>query len=765
MSFFSLLSMLIISIIVLPISVRGAVPDPICTDSTLVNMQNLFTKLGLEIPTSEEEEEDSLNSYCDWEGVECSTAAGSTSPNGEYAVIGLNFDGRLSPNTEDEESIYIPRELACLQTLESIDLSNNDIHNTIPAVLYDMENIKNIAIHDALLFGTIPTHFCYLKKLESLDLSNNFLYGEIPECISRPVGLKTVDLHCNQLGGNVQRRVVNAMETVVDMNLDCNEDLKFPSYANITNDNSEATCASCPQLDIFHGSCTYGPIKGCEDMEYYLQDPQVEECQADQTNSIPEECLSGDEEEGECAEELTDFCDKPLVQILDRIYKAYNENDDTLGIEEDTTMEELCSAHTELECEDNVPTAITITSSPGDSDALNTPFPQEVACIDGLKSLTLEIKGNALTFPAVICQITSLETLIIDSPAMYGRIPDCIGNLENLKTFEILSSNLQGPLPDTMGDLTNLESLKIYCMTNGKVLPLSIYHLENLNVEIVNSDIKENENASSLDPPLASISITKDPNVTCPDPSDALSDVSINIKGCGDYDLILITNTKNEVNPETGLYYLCEDKEPWELLMAVYDQLRLSDWYNVDSSTSEESANETESDNTNICSWKGVRCTGNNISLDFTNTGITTLPDEIGCIQNITSLILGDNPIEEVPESICMLKNLEYLSLENTDITQVLECVYELQSLTTLNLCGDDIEEPEPAATSPDAEEEEEVEEDEADYDHNEEGEEEEEEETEEAAADPSQTSPSATRPELVVLTGRCCHVRPRRCN
>lgn len=703
-------------------NINAQTTDKVCTESMLENMKTLYSKLALDIPENSEEE----TSYCNWDGITCDNTEDNN-------VIVLDLSGKLQPNTEDGKSVVIPRELSCLTSLQTIILSNNKIHNTFPAVLYDMQSLKKININNSELIGTVPTHLCYLKNLEELDLSNNFLYGEIPECLTRPENIQSINLMCNKLGSNVPRRIINSLP-VVSINMDCNEDLVFPSNSNVSNDNSEATCANCPLSSSMGGVCTIGPLEGCNNSTYTLTEPALDECTVELTEVIPEECLTemygfcdnndNDDNEQEEADsenqEPPDFCDRDMVDIVSSIYNTFNK--DTLDVDENTTMADICNTHPEMECKDDVPTVIIIESLQNTDDVVNNIFPQEIACLTNIKTLVILLDDISLTFPQVICQLQGLEALIINSPGMYGRIPKCIGDLEALEALIIESSNMEGPLPDTIANLNNLKIFYIICMENGGEIPLDLYSIENLDVYLINSNFTENLQVEDLENNRTNIHIINDPEITCPDSLDILGTAKISIKGCDSYLLTTSDSGTNAINPDTGLFYICDNKTQSELLKIVYSKLNLTDWYTTNTSSGTE--------NDNICMWKGVRCIGNDITLDFSNANISTIPDEIACLQNITSLILGDNPIQDVPEVICMLNELQYLSLENTDITTLPECIYNLPNLDLLNLCGVELSQD---TSNINLEEEQNT-----------------------------SSNPTSTPSNLTTMEGKCCHVRPR---
>ncbi|MDY7004722.1 MAG: leucine-rich repeat domain-containing protein, partial [Cyanobacteriota bacterium] len=67
---------------------------------------------------------------------------------------------------------------------------------------------------------------------------------------------------------------------------------------------------------------------------------------------------------------------------------------------------------------------------------------------------------------------------------------------------------------------------------------------------------------------------------------------------------------------------------------------------------------------------------------------LTTLPESISQLTNLTWLYLHGNKLTTLPESITQLTNLTWLNLHNNQLTTLPESITQLTNLTQLNLHG-----------------------------------------------------------------------------
>ena len=73
-------------------------------------------------------------------------------------------------------------------------------------------------------------------------------------------------------------------------------------------------------------------------------------------------------------------------------------------------------------------------------------------------------------------------------------------------------------------------------------------------------------------------------------------------------------------------------------------------------------------------------------SLNLSGNNLKTLPESFGELTNLTSLGLSNNQLTKLPESVDKLTNLTSLDVNNNKLTKLPESFGELTNLTSLDL-------------------------------------------------------------------------------
>ncbi|MBD2141376.1 leucine-rich repeat domain-containing protein [Anabaena sp. FACHB-1250] len=78
-------------------------------------------------------------------------------------------------------------------------------------------------------------------------------------------------------------------------------------------------------------------------------------------------------------------------------------------------------------------------------------------------------------------------------------------------------------------------------------------------------------------------------------------------------------------------------------------------------------------------------------TLNLSNNQLTTLPEAIAQLSNLTVLYLSDNQLTRLPEAIAQLSNLTGLDLSNNQLTRLPEAIAQLSNLTGLYLINNQL--------------------------------------------------------------------------
>ncbi len=116
----------------------------------------------------------------------------------EYLVL---YDNQLTGN--------IPAELGDLSNLQALYLENNQLTGVIPAELGGLSNLIDLDLSNNQLTGVIPAELGNLSNLAYLFLRNNQLTGSIPLTLGGLSNLRDLFLHNNQLTGGIPSTLGN----------------------------------------------------------------------------------------------------------------------------------------------------------------------------------------------------------------------------------------------------------------------------------------------------------------------------------------------------------------------------------------------------------------------------------------------------------------------------------------------------------------------------------------------------------------------------
>lgn len=97
----------------------------------------------------------------------------------------------------------IPPEISQLQQLTFLDLDHNNLTGEIPPEIGNMAALQILDLWNNQLTGIIPVEIGQLSQLTHLELADNHLSGSIPNEIENLVQLEVFDISVNDVGGTI----------------------------------------------------------------------------------------------------------------------------------------------------------------------------------------------------------------------------------------------------------------------------------------------------------------------------------------------------------------------------------------------------------------------------------------------------------------------------------------------------------------------------------------------------------------------------------
>ncbi|XP_045828103.1 receptor-like protein 7 [Trifolium pratense] len=397
--------------------------------------------------------------------------------------LNLSHNSLLSINIDSKvESISSPN-------LQSLDLSNNNIHGKIPKWFHKLLNSSEYIYYIDLSFnklqgdlpvppyliyyfllsnnnftGDISSSFCNASSLEVLNLAHNKLTGMIPQCLGTLPILSVLDLQMNNLYGSIPTNFSkqNRFETiklngnqlegplphslahckkleVLDLGNNIIEDV-FPNWLGIL-----------PDLQVLslRSNKLYGTIT-CSTKHPFLKLRIFDVSINNFSGSFPTSCI------------------KNFKFMM-------NVNDSQIGLQymgsvsyyKDSVVVIMKGLSMELSR-----ILITFTTIDLSNNMFEGEIPQLIGDLKFLKGLNLSNNGITGTIPQSLSYLRNLEWLDLSRNQLRGEIPMALTKLNFLSFLNLSQNHLEGIVPkgqqfDTFGN----ESYEGNTMLCG--LPLS----------------------------------------------------------------------------------------------------------------------------------------------------------------------------------------------------------------------------------------------------------------------------------------------------
>ncbi|KAL8037785.1 hypothetical protein ABFX02_11G060500 [Erythranthe guttata] len=370
----------------------------------------------------------------------------------------------------------LPREFGKLHQLEELLLQFNTLAGLIPSELFNMTNLRILALGANGFFGDLPTNLCSsLPALEQLYLSLGYMTGPIPESVGNCSKLKNLELNSNKFTGIVPQSLGNLrlLETLglFDNNLTTesfSSELSFIS--SLTN------CRSLNRL-AFGDNPLDGVIPpSVGNLSSSLRMLHASNCkikgvfptEIGNLSNLVIVSLGGNELSGNI----------PItVGYLHKLQGLYLSRNNIRG----SITEGLCDLQSLFELYLS-------------RNELSGRIPECLGNLTSLRSLVLHSNMLTSSIPSSVWRNKDLLELDLSSNFLSGSLPPEIGNLVKATLIDLTMNRLSNSIPTTVGNLISLTDLSFAHNGLEGSIPISMGSMASL----VNLDLSYNNLSGSI---------------------------------------------------------------------------------------------------------------------------------------------------------------------------------------------------------------------------------------------------------------------------
>ncbi|KAJ4888450.1 Phytosulfokine receptor 1 [Raphanus sativus] len=154
------------------------------------------------------------NNCCNWTGITCNNNNNKTRRVTKLELVNKKLSGTLSESLGNLDQIKvlnlsrnsikdsIPLSILTSPTLQTLDLSSNDLSGQIPQTL-NLPSLQSLDLSSNSFNGSFPRSIGDLSSLVRLDVSWNLFTGDIPDVFHELTRLKYLSAQTNRLTGGI----------------------------------------------------------------------------------------------------------------------------------------------------------------------------------------------------------------------------------------------------------------------------------------------------------------------------------------------------------------------------------------------------------------------------------------------------------------------------------------------------------------------------------------------------------------------------------
>ncbi|KAL0009611.1 hypothetical protein SO802_011113 [Lithocarpus litseifolius] len=335
----------------------------------------------------------------------------------------------------------IPHFLRAAETIESLDLSKNQIKGNIPKWFFEVGKDSLYNLNLSYKFLTSVGHLPW-KNLRYLDFRSNLLQGPLPV---PPLGISFFSVSRNNITGQISSTICNlSLVNYLDLSYNHLNNVIPSCLGNLSNHLIDLDL----QINNLHGTIPTTIAKGCYLRSLKLNGNQLE-------GPLPQSLVH-------CRKlEVLDFGNPktkfpfPNLRIIDLSHNEFHGHLPTNLFKYLKAMMNASANKGELKyMGDNYYQDSVIVVMKG--------FFIELVKIQSLFT-TIDFSNNNFKgeIPTSIEELRSLKGLNFSHNNLTGRVPPSLGNLTNLEWLDLSSNKLEGEIPVQLVDLTSLAFLNL----------------------------------------------------------------------------------------------------------------------------------------------------------------------------------------------------------------------------------------------------------------------------------------------------------------
>eukprot|EP00250_Pteridium_aquilinum_P021756 c25211_g2_i1 orf=47-3391(+) len=388
---------------------------------------------------------DVSSNFCTWQGILCS--------NNSQQVKGLLLNSRQLNGT-------LPPQLADLQGLSYLNVSNNSLHGPIPTRLGELApSLTHLDLSANNFDGSIPSSLAGCTLLQYIDLNSNSLTSQFPSFVTNFTLLGYLDLSSNSITGELPSDIglLSSLQFLQVYSTQLNGTIP-PSLMNCSNlvwlDLADNFLSGPLPSDWTKLASTLQQLKIMNNMELSGSiPPSLGNCTLLTVLSLQNQSLTGDIP--------TSLGKLTLLQDL-RLYYNF-----LTGPIPPSLMN--CTLLVFLELSNNnlsgvIPHDIgrlthvqwlTFSGNP----LLEGPIPDSIGECAQLQVLGLSSTAVGGSLPTSLFNLTNLQGLKLHNCRLSGRLPEQVRQLTSLQNLDISNNGFEGPIPAELGDLKTLQGL------------------------------------------------------------------------------------------------------------------------------------------------------------------------------------------------------------------------------------------------------------------------------------------------------------------